>query len=132
MFVIRHPAMAVGVGLAFCVAMAPCAQATPDRQTEARQFNSAVSHFNSGNYQEAAGELEDLVKRAPSNFDVQELLGLVYTAQSKFEDAHARFEKAVQLRPNSGPARANLAVNLSKLGKNDEAESQFKKAIAVE
>jgi tetratricopeptide (TPR) repeat protein len=97
-----------------------------------RQFQSAVSHYNAAQYQEAVNELEELVARVPLNFDVQELLGLVYSAETKDQEARLHFEKAVQQRPNSGPARANLAVNLSKLGKNDEAEAQFKKAIALE
>ncbi len=103
-----------------------------DRNAIDRQFQSALSRYNSSQYQDAARELEDMVVRLPASFDVQELLGLVYSAEGKDQEAHMRFEKAVQLRPNSGAARANLAVNLSKLGKNSEAEGQFKKAIALE
>lgn len=132
MSVKRGPAIAFFEVLALWMATVPCAQGFQGRQALDRQFNSAVSHFNSGEYGDAARELEGLVRRVPSNFDVQELLGLVYTAEARYEEAHAHFEKAVQLRPNSGPAQANLAVNLSKLGRNDQAESQFKKAIAVD
>jgi tetratricopeptide (TPR) repeat protein len=42
------------------------------------------------------------------------------------------FAKAVQLKPNSAPAVANLAVNLARLGKNDRAEAEFKKAVEIE
>jgi Flp pilus assembly protein TadD len=118
--------------MALSAPMATGTHALQDRDALDRQFQSAVSHYNAGQFQDAAEELEGLLARVPTNFDVQELLALVYSAEAKDQEARLHFEKAVQLRPNSGPARANLAVNLSKLGKNDEAEVQFKKSIALE
>ncbi len=97
-----------------------------------RDFQSALSHYNSGDYPRAAQELEALARQAPESFDVHELLGLVYSAQGKEAEASPHLEKAVHLKPNSAPARCNLAVNLSKLGKGGQAEREFKKAIALE
>lgn len=97
-----------------------------------RQFQLAVSHYNSGQYQAAARELESLVQGAPPNFEVEELLGLVYSAQARDRDARLHFEKAVHLNPDSGAARANLAVSLARLGKNDLAEATFKRAVQAE
>lgn len=102
------------------------------QQSLDRQFQAAVSNYNSGQYSQAAKQLETLVIELPRSFEVQELLGLVYSAQVKDQEARLHFEQAVELRPNSGSARANLAVNLSKLGKNGQAEAEFKKAIALE
>lgn len=97
-----------------------------------RDFESALSHYNSGDYPRAAQELEALARQAPESFDVHELLGLVYSAQGKEAEASPHLEKAVHLKPNSASARCNLAVNLSKLGKGGQAEREFKKAIALE
>lgn len=97
-----------------------------------REFKSALAHYNSGQYQQAARELEGLGERLPASFEVQELLGLVYSAEAKDQEARLHFEKAVQLKPDSAAARANLAVNLAKLGENDLAEAEFRKAIALE
>jgi tetratricopeptide (TPR) repeat protein len=97
-----------------------------------RQLQLAVSLYNSGQYQAAARELESLVQRGPANFEVEELLGLVYSAEARDEEASLHFEKAVRLKPDSAPARANLAVSLARLGKNDLAEAEFKRAVQAE
>ena len=75
--------------------------------------------------------MEILVKQVPSSFEVHELLGLAYAAESKDAEANPHFERAVSLKPNSSAARANLAVNLSRLGKKRLAEAEFRKAIAI-
>ncbi|HZT69202.1 MAG TPA: tetratricopeptide repeat protein [Terriglobia bacterium] len=96
------------------------------------QLELAVSYYNSGNYQDAARVLEDLARRAPGNFQVEELTGLVYSAQGKDQEACLHFEKAVRLNPRSAPLRTNLAVSLARLGKNELAEAEFKKAVEAE
>jgi tetratricopeptide (TPR) repeat protein len=104
------------------------------RQAEApdHDFQSAVAHYNSRQYPEAARELELLLQRYPASFEVHELLGLVYSAEAKERLANLNFEKAVQLKPESALARTNLAVNLARLGQKDRAEAEFKKAIQIE
>lgn len=105
---------------------------SPRNDPHERQFQLAVSHYNSGQYQAAAKELESLVRSAPPNFEVEELLGLVYSAEARDQEASLHFEKAVGLKPDSGPAQANLAVGLARLGKNDLAEAAFQKAVKAE
>lgn len=107
------------------------AQSTTESSTADREFRAAVSHYQAGEYSQAAQELEDLVRRIPPNFQVEELLGLVYSAERKDELANCAFAKAVQIDPSSGAARANLAVNLERLGRTDEAEAEFKQALKV-
>jgi tetratricopeptide (TPR) repeat protein len=97
-----------------------------------RKFQSALAHFNSGQYAAAQQELESLVKALPKSFEVQELLGQVYAAEGQEEKATAPFEQAVRLRPESGPARNNLAANLARLGKTSLAEKEFKKVVELE
>jgi tetratricopeptide (TPR) repeat protein len=124
------------LAVAFCSSLALCtasgANGAQVRDALDRQFQSALSHYNSGHYREAAGELEDLVGRVPASFEVHELLGLVYSAEAREQEARLHLAKAVQLKPDSAAARANLAVNLAGLGKNDAAEAEFKKAVELE
>ncbi len=94
-----------------------------------REFQSAVSHYQSGQFRTAAHELEDLAHRMPPSFQVQELLGFVYSAQKKDLDANRAFAEAVRLKPNSAAARANLAVSFARLGKTSRAEAEFRHAI---
>src|SRR2546429_1887972 len=97
-----------------------------------REFQAAVAQYHSGHYPEAASKLENLVREAPESFEVQELLGLVYSAQSQDARATQHLQKAVHLKPNSAPARTNLAANLARLGKLDLATEQFKKAVELD
>ena len=81
-----------------------------------REFQSALSDYNAGNFARAAQELEALARQAPEHFEIEELLGLSYSAQGKEAEARAHLENAVRLKPNSASARCNLAVILAKLG----------------
>lgn len=97
-----------------------------------REFQSAVAHYEARQYAEAQKELELLAARLPDNFEVSELLGLVYAAQGEDQKANPYLEKAARLHPDSGAARTNLATNLVRLGKDDMAMSELRKAVELE
>jgi tetratricopeptide (TPR) repeat protein len=97
-----------------------------------RQFQAAVAQYESGRLPEAAAALEVLIREVPESFEVHELLGLVYSAQSQDAKASPHLEKAVRLKPDSASARMNLAINLVQLGKLQPAEAEFKKALELE
>ena len=96
-----------------------------------QSFKVAVAQYEAGQYPEAAKQLEKLVLQVPDSFEVQELLGLVYAAESQHNRANAHLEKAVRLKPDSATARTNLANNLLRMDKLALAEQQFKKAAAL-
>jgi tetratricopeptide (TPR) repeat protein len=97
-----------------------------------RKFQSAVAQYESGRFAESAALLESLLHDVPESFEVHELLGLVYAAQSQDAQAQEHLEKAVHLKPDSAAARTNLAANLAHMGQLDLAETEFKKAIKLE
>jgi len=97
-----------------------------------REFQAGVAQYDAGHFSEAAQRLEKLVREVPESFEVHELLGLVYSAQSQDAKANPHLEKAVRLKPDSAAARTNLAANLIRLGKPELAELQFKKAVELE
>jgi tetratricopeptide (TPR) repeat protein len=97
-----------------------------------QEFQSAVAQYHAGNFAEAAAQLEKLSPRAPQSFEVHELLGLVYGAQSKHEQAIDQLQIAVRLKPDSAAARTNLATSLLHSGKSDSAEEQFREALTLE
>jgi tetratricopeptide (TPR) repeat protein len=103
-----------------------------DDQALDRAFQTAVAQYNSGKFAEAAAGLEFLVRQQPEVFEVRELLGLVYSAESQDAKANEHLEKAVRLKPNSAEARTNLAANLVRMGKLDPAEEQFGKACELD
>ena len=121
---------AVFLALLACASVVT-ARASQDQHLD-HEFHAAVAQYDSGHYSEAAAKLEELLKQVPESFEVNELLGLVYSAQSKDTAANTHLEKAVRLNPRSAPARTNLAANLVRLGKFEGAGEQFKKAAELE
>ena len=131
-FMLSRVLLIVFVSLLFLTATAAgSAQTTEDRQLD-REFQAALSQYNAGHLVEAASELENLSRQVPQSFEVQELLGLVYAAQSQDAKATDHFEHAVRLQPKSAPARTNLATSYVHLGKTVSAEAQFRKAVELE
>jgi tetratricopeptide (TPR) repeat protein len=96
------------------------------------KFKSALALYDSNHFPEAAAQLESILPQAPKSFDVHELLGQVYAAESMDQKAIEQLQLAVDLKPTSGPARTNLAASLLHAGKTDQAGEQFRKALALE
>ena len=66
--------------------------------------------------------MEKLSHEVPESFEVQEMLGLVYSAQHLPAQAGEHLERAVRLKPDSPEARTNYATNLLKSGKPAPAD----------
>jgi tetratricopeptide (TPR) repeat protein len=123
--------LAIGSSILMAALSGNAQSGAPDKSPD-REFQSAVAQYEAGQFAEAATKLENLLPSVPQSFDVHELLGLVYSAQSQDAKANEHLEKAVRLNPNSAPARTNLAANLVRLGKTGPAEEQFRKAVQLE
>ena len=123
--------------LAICACMLLAASSAdaqsngPDKSLD-RNFQAAVAQYEAGHFAEAAVQLEKLLPSVPESFEVHELLGLVYSAESQDAKASEHLEKAVRLSPKSAAARTNFAANLVRLGKTAPAEEQFRKAVELE
>ncbi len=96
-----------------------------------QEFQAAVANYNAGRLAEAGAELKALLPRTPKSFEVHELLGLIYAAQSQATEAVEQLRVAAQLRPDSAPAHTNLATALAHQGRRDEAEVQAEQALAL-
>lgn len=125
----RLPRVILGCLLA-CASLA-AAQDNHGRVLD-QEFQSAVSQYHAGNFSGAAAQLEKLVPGAPTSFEVHELLGLVYAAQSKNQQSIEQLQIAVRLKPDSAAARTNLATTLLRAGHSAMAEEQFHKALSLE
>ena len=119
------------IALLLFVASALQAQTDPGKQLD-QLFQSAVSAYESGHFAEAIPPLEKLLREIPNSFEVNELLGLVYAAQSQDAKANQRLATAVRIKPNDAAARSNLAASYARLAKMDLAEEQFKKAAELD
>lgn len=130
-FFLRRRILAALAVSAAGIAAASAAQTSPPDEKD-RLFRTAVSAYESGRYGDAVAPLEKLVREAPDTFEVRELLGLVYAAQSQDAKSNEHLAKAVRLKPSSAEARSNLAASYARLGKMDLAEEQFRKAAELE
>src|SRR5271169_2708137 len=106
-------------------------QAAPNRQQLDRKFQAASADYDAGRFAEAAAQLENLLREVPQSFEVHELLGLAYSAESQDAKASEHLDRAVRLKPDSAAARTNLAANLVRLGKPERAEAEFKAALRL-
>lgn len=126
----RLPRVILGCWLVACASLGT-AQQNPGRLLD-QEFQSAVSQYHAGNFAGSAAQLEKLAPSAPKSFEVHELLGLVYAAQSKNQQSIEQLQIAVHLKPDSAAARTNLATTLLRAGQPGLAEEQFHKALSLE
>ena len=112
--------------------LAGVSAARSQSQDPNRQFQAAEAHYDAGQFNQAATELEALLQKTPKSFEVHELLGLVYAAQSEPSKALEQLQIAVELKPDAAAARTNLAAGLLRADKPELAEEQFRKAIVLD
>lgn len=96
-----------------------------------QQFKYAVSAYESRRYAETLALLKALLSKAPKSFEVHELLGLTYAAQSEPARAVSELGFAVQLEPSSLMARNNLANALVQNGEIRQAEVECRSVLKV-
>lgn len=127
---LKHWSISILLAILAC---APALSAGPQQSAALdHAFQEAVAQYNAGKLPEAAAALERIVRDVPNSFEVHELMGMVYAGQSNDVLANQHLERAVRLRPDSAPARTNLATNLVRMGKPAEAQEQLKKAVAID
>lgn len=96
------------------------------------QFQAAVESYRSQQYAKAEAILGSLLKQLPSSFELNELMGMVCTAERQPGRASGYFSKAVQLKPASAEAHMYWAASLMDLRHNSRAEEEFRKAVQLE
>jgi tetratricopeptide (TPR) repeat protein len=122
--------LAIVFSVAVCTSLA-VAEKNPGTKLE-QEFQSAVAHYHAGELPQAASQLEELLPQVPKSFEVHELLGLVYAAQSKDAKAVEQLQLAANLNPESAAAHTNLAAELVQAGNSGLAGQQFRKALDLE
>ncbi|HET8902096.1 MAG TPA: tetratricopeptide repeat protein [Holophagaceae bacterium] len=83
-----------------------------------------------GDIKEAASLIEAAVKQEPDNGSFIDSLGWLRFKQGNLEDAEAQLRRAADMRPYSADVRQHLGEVLLKVGKPDEAITQWERALA--
>ena len=85
-----------------------------------------------GQFQRAGELLTEALKLNPRNAYLWMSLGSGQYASDQHDDAIANIAKAVELLPERGPFRGQLARMLEKAGRLDEAEKHFRELLNIE
>ena len=100
--------------------------------TQDAEFAAATAAYRAGKFSEAGARLEALERKLPESFEVHELLGLTYSAESQDAKAVQELQTATQLDGHSVAAKTNLAIALLHTGKSQAAEAELHQALALE
>ncbi len=87
--------------------------------------------FEEEKYDLALQYLEKVALEKNNFADVFNMLGLMYYAASRFENAIGSFRKALEINPNYTEASLNLAVIYNELGRFDKSREMYAMAREV-
>lgn len=99
---------AILVGIALLWGLAGCASLEA-----ARLYRSGTRALDRGDPQRAVADLERAAELAPQASEVQNHLGLAYSAAGREDEARDAFARAVDLDCDNAAARENLAAAAS-------------------
>ncbi len=93
--------------------------------------NLCLHYLNKAAPEIAEPKCTELLEKTPPSAESHNILGYLRTATGKYDQAVQNYQAAIRLRPDWGILYANLADNLSKQGKPEEAETNLNKALAT-
>ena len=92
----------------------------------------AIALLESGRLDEAKKALDYFHLNTDGTYDSYEALGVYYVRLEQPDEAEAYFLKAIELAPDNGNIRRNLAMVYLMQDREDEAEYQLKKAAELD
>lgn len=84
-------------------------------------------HFVSKDYEQAEPFLRRVAQQQPAYADVQNMLGVIYHDEGRFNEAIDAFKAALKTNPNYTEAALNLAVLYNDLGEYKDAKKIYAK-----
>lgn len=78
-------------------------------------------HYEKKEFDKAEPFLKDVAHELPDFADVQNMLGVIFFHQERYESARQYFEKALRINPKYTEAALNLAVTYNELGRYDDS-----------
>jgi protein O-mannosyl-transferase len=93
--------------------------------------NLGVIYFNSGHTDEAEHEWLEALSAGPTNAFALDNLGIVRQRQHRYIESLDYAWRALRARPQYAAGHMNLAETLALMGRNTEAEWQYRVATAI-
>ena len=84
-----------------------------------------------GNLRSAESIYRDILEEEPDNPNGNHLLGLIHSERDDNEEAVRLIEKAIRINQGAAPFHHNIAGIYRRMGRLDEAESEFRRAIEL-
>jgi tetratricopeptide (TPR) repeat protein len=97
---------------------------------EARE-KLAFALFQLGRMDEAAGEFQEIARRAPGDSDAHNNLAMALASGGRIDEAIVQFREALRLKPNNPVIHNNLGNVLAQAGQGNEAISEFREALRL-
>ncbi|MDA8664157.1 putative 2OG-Fe(II) oxygenase [Porticoccaceae bacterium] len=94
-------------------------------------FSRALQSFQSGQYSDAAAQIDDLLLTAAKNPDVLHLAALNAKAQFKYTEAEAYFRASLNIAQNQPIVLSNLANLLRSMGDFSHADENYRAALKL-
>ena len=95
------------------------------------KLREALAAYDQGRAAEAQPVLEELRRRHPANFDINETLGLIHAEAGDLTRALPLLEEAARLEPRSAIARGNLGAAYLKLNQPQKAVAELEAAARL-
>ena len=95
------------------------------------KLNEAMRLQIDGKFQSAESIYMGILESEPDNPDGNHLLGLIRSEQDNNDEAVRLIEKAIELNQNAAPFHHNIAGIYRRMGRLEEAESEFRRAIEL-
>ena len=97
-------------------------------ETQIRKWTEeGKKNFESKNYGRAEQYFRKVLKSGARYADLLNMLGIIYHAEGRFNDAIESFRKALEINPGYIEATLNLAVLLNDLGDYRQAKSLYQR-----
>jgi tetratricopeptide (TPR) repeat protein len=110
----------------------PAAASAQMSTADAAKLQDALAAYDQGHSQEARPLLEELVRRHPANFDINETLGLIYAEAGNLDPALPLLTHAARTQPRSAIARSNLGAAYLKLNQPQKALPELEAAAQLQ
>ncbi len=91
-----------------------------------------MQHYQNGRFFEAETLATTITKEFPLHQFAWKILGAVFKRTGRITESIIFMQKSVQINPKDAEAQNNLGVSLQELGKFDQAEVSFTKAINLD
>lgn len=100
-----------------------------DEYKELMELASAKKMYTEGSLGLAREQFEEIVTKDPDSAIAYFYLGLINSSEDELSKAVEDYEEVIRLIPGHSGARLNLAINLERLHREEDAISQYRKIL---